>query len=303
MQQSHLLYSIIASAILFFDCPARAVTDIRVKGNNVNIRAAPSEKGEVVSQVSAGDVLKAVNLDGEWIEIYAPASSYVWIHKALVTGSKVTASRARLRAGPGINFSTLGKIDNGTHVNVISEFSDWLKITPPSGCTLWISRDYIEPVPPPAPPVPPKDMKPPTHPIPANQQSQNITTPPLPEKPLPSGLPLNETSKTAPVFKPAQDELPEGLSRNKLVSFKTQGNSVSRYGTLQSSFFPWGSPSKFKLIDRTEEGQTYVICYVLGNMEQLSAVVGRKMTVSGAEYWLQGSRVSVLVPKQIILRD
>lgn len=136
----------ILSAVLLLAGPAAAV-HVRVTGDRVNLRAVAKATAETVGQVSTGDELEVVSgLDGEWVEVVPPARLDLWIFAELVQGGQVVVSKAQVRAGAGLNFNVVGSLRRGAAVQERGRLGDWLKIAPPEGCSLWVNRQYVEPV-------------------------------------------------------------------------------------------------------------------------------------------------------------
>jgi uncharacterized protein YraI len=296
--------------MLAFSIPilSNAKNEIRVTGNNVNLRAGPSDQTEVLTQASSGDTLVASSLDGDWLEVEPPKGSFVWIHKDLVENTIVKAPKARLRAGPGTAFSSVGNISEGSSLNVISEFNGWLKVVPPANCKFWISRQHIEPITqkpvipeskPPAQTVQPKPAI-----IPPKSTPETIAIPPHPVgSASPITIPARIPAVASTSLQEGDADLPEGLTRDMLISTMDQGKQVTYKGTLKSSILTLRKTTRLTLVERDEHGDIATLCYVFGNMDQLNAVVGKKIILIGREYRLQGLRFSVIAPEQIIIRQ
>ncbi len=53
---------------------------------------------------------------------------YAYVSKSFITNSKVTATRLNVRSGPGTKHDIVGKLDNGTKVEIIGETGNWYVI-------------------------------------------------------------------------------------------------------------------------------------------------------------------------------
>jgi hypothetical protein len=117
---------------------------LSVSAARVNIRAVPDPQGEIVGNVSRGDVVSAtgVRRDG-WVEIKPPSAVSVWIYGELVRDGAVAAGSVRVRSGPGIGYRPVGTLSKGTEVETLGTKGDWLRIAPPSACTVWISDAFV----------------------------------------------------------------------------------------------------------------------------------------------------------------
>ena len=89
------------------------------------------------------------------------------------------------------------------------------------------------------------------------------------------------------------------FDESELVSSRQQGTAKQYSGMLLRAGPVFRRPSPFCIIDRDGRGRGVTLCYVLGSVRLLSAMVGRRVRVEGAEYWLQGVRHAVLVPERI----
>ena len=119
--------------------------ELEVTGDRVNLRAEPRADAEVVSQVSRGDALFTDKLVGNWIEVVPPESSDLWVYGELVKDGVVAVSKLRVRAGRGINYPAVGRLEKGDKLVVRATVDGWLKIAPPDGCSLWVSSSYVRP--------------------------------------------------------------------------------------------------------------------------------------------------------------
>jgi SH3-like domain-containing protein len=289
---------------------------VRVVGQRVNLRARADLKAEVVGQVADGDVLEARSIQEEWVEVVPPESVDLWVHKDFVQGGKVAASELKVRAGPGINYSVVATLDRGTSVSVRGEFTEWLKIAPPSNASLWVSKGYVESgraakAPSPSAPVtPPSESASVAPPPPGVAAPVSIPPPPplppsatsRPRPPPGTGMPVPVTTPRAvsvqPGRAPAVQPPPPGLA---LIPFEGQGRAVQYDGVLKTVGHLLSRPTRFRLVS-SAGNQLETLCYVYGNDSQLNTFLGRRLLIRGREYWVRGVQSSVVVPDQIIPR-
>jgi hypothetical protein len=284
---------------------ASGLTDVAVKADRVNLRAAPSLKSEVVGQVQMGDVLAAKSgLDGEWIEIVPPAGVALWVFGDLVKDGAVTVAKLRVRGGPGINYSPVGTLTQGQKVTLLGATGEWLKIAPPVDCSLWVSREYVAALSDGAaarPPSPSPGL--PVAPAPAIRTPQEMIVPP----PKPASSPWMVSKPSPPPIEsaapPAPLDVPPALEGQKLLALPSQGRRAEFSGTLSPAAPVWRRPSRYVLIQRDERGRVMPECYLLGNDAQLSTYVGRTLRVRGREYRLQGIPYPAIVLEEITLRN
>ncbi len=92
---------------------------------------------------------------------------------------------------------------------------------------------------------------------------------------------------------------PPALQRMGLVPLRGQGETAVYEGVLTRGSFLLIRPSRFRIVERGR-GRVVTLCYVMGNESQLNGLVGRKLSIHGREYWLQGTRHPVLVAERIV---
>ncbi|MCK5849365.1 MAG: SH3 domain-containing protein, partial [Kiritimatiellae bacterium] len=197
-----------------------------------------------------------------------------------------------------IDSQIICRLKEGDRVTVKGRSGDWLKIAPPSGCVLYISRKYVENVlsPRKKPPVKrvkaarsPKvvDRKPPKPVIRLLRQQTYTDTPSVVSRP-----PAPPAPKYDDVF-----------HREMLSVSCTQGKKVIYDGLLRKSGPIPGCPGQYRLAARDSKGRALTRCYVKGNSAQLASFLGRRLRIEGTEYWLHGIRLSVVVPERIVLEN
>lgn len=176
---------------------------VRVTGDRVCLRAMAQPDAEVVAQVSTGDELEVLSgLDSAWVQVVPPPSADLWIFAELVQGDQVVVSKAQVRAGAGLNFNVVGTLRRGTPVKDRGRVGDWMKIAPPEGTSLWVSREFVEILASSAPPVPPP---PPTPVAPEIPSVQPIPAPTPLVPAVPATVPPAAAPETPSDAMPAPD--------------------------------------------------------------------------------------------------
>jgi len=293
---------------------------VRVLKDNTNLRARAGLNVEVTGQVAANQELTAKSMDSEWVEVVAPTNIDFWVlGDYLKDGLVVCRQTVNVRVGPGLNFSIVGQLRNGDNVEVRGSHTDWIKIAPPEGCSLWVSRPLVEIVSqmPPSP-VRAQIARPAAAPVDlvvphsTGVGSAAGNTAQVGAKKTESAEPpkfvvmanagvvagseenkIQEAGKTA-VVKP-----PEDLD---LIPEIGQGQVKQYEGTLKTRNFLARSPADFRLVITDQGGQPRTICFVKGNRAQLKALLFRELIITGRQYWVHRSRQPVVVPEKIILK-
>jgi len=178
----------------------------------INVRGQPSLVGEVVTQLQRGEqvtVLEYVQNErakaGEptnWARIKLPANTPVWVYAPMIKEGTVAASRLNLRAGPGDNYSVIGRLSKGDKVNQIRTMGDWIEIEAPATAYAFVDASLIKPA----------DASSPIQPIAAKpavtQQQPPATVPtPAPAPPVFQPQTATTTATTTEQPKPVQDAL------------------------------------------------------------------------------------------------
>lgn len=271
---------------------------VRVTADRVNLRAIPSLQAETVGQVNYDDVLEALQLGTNWVEIVPPDGIDFWVHRDFIVNGQVNARELNVRAGPGINFKVVGQLERNDRVDVRGEFSEWIKIGAPPGASVWIAREFVEEARPgnregiglsdphhqyqyaPAQPMQPLESEPALSPKPQDSAGQVVG---IQQRPRPK---LKRTVPLPPDW--------------ELIPLEGQGKTVEVAGTLRKIGFMIRRPTRFRLI-QDGNGRSDMICYVRGNEDQLKEFVGRSMILTGREYWVQGYRYPIVVIERMRL--
>jgi hypothetical protein len=145
------LFSLIAGVLLTAALHSQEIA--LVTEGKINVRGKPSFLGEVITQLERGDkvtVLERITVDKpkpneptNWARIKLPENTPVWIFAPFVKDGKVAATRLNLRAGPGENYSVIGRLNRGDEVNTIRTVEEWAEIQAPNDAYAFIDLDLI----------------------------------------------------------------------------------------------------------------------------------------------------------------
>ncbi|MBI3417077.1 MAG: SH3 domain-containing protein [Verrucomicrobia bacterium] len=170
--------------------------------NNVNVRGQPSLTGEVITRLKQGEAVTVLDeifllkpKTGEpakWAKIAMPANTPVWVATVFLDASNKTVmpKRLNLRAGPGENFSVVGRLEHGVAVKPISVKEDWTEIEQPPGTYAYVAADLLN-----RPTTPPPEEKPTTATPPPEPKA---STPPVLVAALPARAATNSPPPEAP---------------------------------------------------------------------------------------------------------
>jgi uncharacterized protein YraI len=278
---------------------AEVYSMVRVTGERVNLRARPNPQAEVVGQVAEGEFLIVKTFKNDWVEVLAPDKVDLWIHKEFVVDDTVIASTLNVRAGAGINYSVVGSLAKGDKVQVRGQFGDFLRIAPPSACSLWVSSSLVQEYRPDQPrasaaaekPAAPS-AAPATDAAPAGSRRAPPPASPRPLEQASAAAPAGPAAEGASASRPPPSDL-------DLIPLEGQGRIVQKDGVLRQVGFMFGRPASFRLVQDAGPNAS-TICYIRGNREQLMSFLGQRMTIRGRQYWVQGVRYPLVIPDQII---
>ncbi len=297
MKMQHLRVLLSSAILISTAALCQAAVNVRVTGDNVNLRSGPTNASEVVGQVSTGEILQATGSLGGWLQIMPPAKVDFWIYDEFVIKDKVAVSRLQVRGGPGINYRPLGVLDKGDKVVSRGVKGDWRRIEPPKGCYLWISSDYA-------------DVIKPHKPTPVKQGSSALESGGKPPKPSSrrgagaarvSPIKIKSTAPSKVTSSPKVENLHGLIDMSKLQKNVGQGVVAKRTGVVKPSGMVWRRPSKFRLVMYDKWDRAVTICYIVDGQRRLSSVEGQDVYIVGNEYWIQGVRYPVVVVDKLVL--
>lgn len=126
-----------------------------IAGSNINIRAQATIASEVVTRLHRGEpvtVLEIVTLKAtledepaQWAKITYPSSAHVFVHTGFVnlTNKTVAAAKLNLRAGPGENYSVVGRLQRGDAFSEIATKGAWMEIGASTNAAAFVAAEYL----------------------------------------------------------------------------------------------------------------------------------------------------------------
>ncbi|MFN3409816.1 MAG: SH3 domain-containing protein [Limisphaerales bacterium] len=265
-----------------------------VDASNVNVRGRATLLGEVVAQLNKGDVVTVIEqLENpvvrgddrrQWARIAYPANTPVWVFGAFVSADgKVATDRLNLRAGPGENYSIVGRLTRNTAVKEIKRQGEWIAIEAPAEATAFVAATFLKQGAPALAAAPPQPAGPAPAPTTApiiEPASTNVVTELEPVTPAPTDtataqVPVSDdlaqflagtTGGQPPVEEPEEPLPPRIVMREGVVS----GNT-----SIQA-------PSFFALRG-LDTGRTINYLYTTSTNVNLARYVGLRIVVTGEE--------------------
>lgn len=134
--------------------PINAGETAVVQQGRINVRGRASLSSEVITQLKQGekvDVLDEITIEhpkasepAKWYRIAMPANTPVWVHADYVdTNKTVRTAKLNVRAGPGENYSIIGRLEKGATVKDIRVENGWMEIETPPNCHAFVAADYV----------------------------------------------------------------------------------------------------------------------------------------------------------------
>jgi N-acetylmuramoyl-L-alanine amidase len=128
---------------------------ITISTDSLNVREGPGLSYRVVKQVVKGESFTFVKEENDWIQIKLSNNLYGWVANWLVQKGKgqestqslstlgtITVDGLRVRNGPGLNFQTIGHLNNGVQVSILEKNENWIKISN-SEIEGWVSSEFV----------------------------------------------------------------------------------------------------------------------------------------------------------------
>ncbi len=156
----------VSEALLGVAAPAGPETFGRVVATSANVRLGPSVAYVAVERLRAGDPVKVLGRQGDWLRVATPATMstpdldrYIFASLVTVDGSgtppppalgmgTVTASSLNVRSGPGTGHAVVTRLASGARVAIHEDRSGWYRVTwpgaPAGGASgLWCSAAHV----------------------------------------------------------------------------------------------------------------------------------------------------------------
>ncbi|MGB9602525.1 MAG: SH3 domain-containing protein [Limisphaerales bacterium] len=195
--------------------------------DRVNVRGQPSVFSEVLTQLNKGDkitIIESVKIEkpkegdlSDWYKIKLPPNVSVWVNSAYINTNFYTVipNRLNLRAGPGEQYSVLGRLEKGSSVKVIKTSGQWFQIEPPDIAYAFIATEFVQKQTAPEKPLVTEKVEE-AKPIAQPVEAKPAETKPV-EKPAEGKPPMEKEEKQTPQkpegeSKPAEGEKPVGAT-------------------------------------------------------------------------------------------
>lgn len=147
-----LLVGLAALSLSAWPAVAQQAGSGEITANDVYVRSGASTNHYTICKLNAGDRVTVVGEEGEWYEILPPPGSFSLISGDFVDSADsktgvVNGDNVRVRAGSSLNenkYTVQTMLNKGTTVSILGANPDgFLRIAPPPGATVWVSKAYV----------------------------------------------------------------------------------------------------------------------------------------------------------------
>jgi uncharacterized protein YgiM (DUF1202 family) len=131
----------------------------QINASGINVRVDATIGSEVICTLAKGELVEVVREVYDWYKIRLPKEAPSYIKKNLLEcnnvnadfaspsgkclSAKVIKDRVNIRLGPTESTWILGKIDQGTVVNIIADEGGWYKIHPVYQSYGWVNKKFV----------------------------------------------------------------------------------------------------------------------------------------------------------------
>lgn len=125
-------------------CAAQQFVSIR--GDDVNMRAAPSLRSDVLWRLGHGYPLKVLERQGRWFRVADFENDQGWIARRFTSTRPHAVAKVpgvNLRAGPGKGYRMLRQADYGETFSVLARRKAWVRVKDDDARTGWIARRLL----------------------------------------------------------------------------------------------------------------------------------------------------------------
>ncbi len=126
-----------------------------VNSGSVFVRSGPGEGYYPTQKLDKGAPITVVGIRFDWLKILPPDGSFCYISSAYVdrtgdgTVGRINRANVNVRAGSAINAmktTVQMQLNQGDTVQIMGQEDEYLKIRPPTGCYLYVNKQFIDPV-------------------------------------------------------------------------------------------------------------------------------------------------------------
>ena len=133
--------------------------------DSAGIRAGPGTEYDQLGTLSIGTAVQVVARHGDWFQVRGRGGEIFWVAAELLNVNAtareilpeaatiptpppprvgtVNTSNLALRDGPGTTYEGLIRLANGTSLELLARYGDWLQVQTARGTVGWVSGEYL----------------------------------------------------------------------------------------------------------------------------------------------------------------
>ncbi len=134
--------------------------------DNAGIRTGPGTDYDQLGTLSMGTSVRVVARHGDWFQVRGRSGEIFWVAAELLNVNAtareilpeatniptpplprvgmVNTSNLALRDGPGTTYMGLTRLANGTSLELLVRYGDWLQVQTAQGTVGWVSGEYLD---------------------------------------------------------------------------------------------------------------------------------------------------------------
>lgn len=118
----------------------------KVTRNKVRMRNKPSLEGQIIRELSKGDMLIVVGETDDFYAILPPADVKAYVFRTFVLDNQIEGNHVNVRISPDLDAPVIAQLNSGDKIDgsISSQNSKWFEISPPVSAKFYICKDYLE---------------------------------------------------------------------------------------------------------------------------------------------------------------
>lgn len=145
-----ILAGVFATIAMLTAASTLAAEYVSVNKDGVNIRATPSTKGNIRSEVFAGFPLEVLKREGKWAKVKDFEGDEGWISTSLISTTKsviVNKKKINLREEPNADKDSriIATVMYGVIFTPLEKMGDWIKVRHADKTEGWLGKDLVWP--------------------------------------------------------------------------------------------------------------------------------------------------------------
>ena len=119
---------------------------VSIKGNQVNIRQAPSTQSDVTWELTKGYPMQVTQKRGNWFKVKDFEGELGWVYQPLTHKQAhyiVKAPKANMRTGPGTQYRKVASLQQHDLLQTMEKKNGWVRGKASNGQIGWISKKLL----------------------------------------------------------------------------------------------------------------------------------------------------------------